>query len=103
MIKMLQKIIIGDKGAESQQSCLYRAITFVTSKNGYLAMAFGALLTVAVQSSSITTSTFTPLVGLGVVTLEQMVPLTLGANIGTTVTAFLAALASGKKNAMQIS
>ena len=45
-----------------------------------------------VQSSSITTSTVVPLAGAGVLTLRQIFPFTLGANIGTTVTALLAAM-----------
>jgi len=61
---------------------------------GYLSMATGFLLTIMVQSSSITTSAMTPLVGLGVINLERIYPLVLGANIGTTVTGILAALAS---------
>jgi len=36
----------------------------------------------------------TPLVGIGVISLKRMYPLTLGANIGTTTTSLLAALAS---------
>ena len=60
---------------------------------GYLAILVGAGTTVLVQSSSIFTSALTPLVGIGVVTIERTYPLTLGANIGTTVTAILAALA----------
>ncbi len=52
-------------------------------------------MTAAVQSSSITTSVVIPLVGAGVVSLEQLFPFTIGANIGTTVTAMLAALATG--------
>ena len=59
---------------------------------GYIAIIVGALLTMLVQSSSIFTSTLTPLVGLGVITLERVFPLTLGANIGTTFTAILASL-----------
>ena len=61
---------------------------------GYVAIFIGAGLTMLVQSSSIFTSALTPLVGLGVLHLERMYPLTLGANIGTTLTAILAALAS---------
>lgn len=70
--------------------------------NAYLAMVVGAGVTVLVQSSSITTSTLVPLVGIGAVTVEKMFPFTLGANIGTTVTALLAAIASGKGDGMQI-
>ncbi len=55
-------------------------------------IAFGALLTIMVQSSSITTSLVVPLAGAGVLTLKQIFPFTLGANIGTTITALLASL-----------
>jgi len=58
---------------------------------GYVAILVGAGVTVLVQSSSVFTSTLTPLVGIGVVTVDRMYPLTLGANIGTTVTGLLAA------------
>ena len=61
---------------------------------GYLAILVGAGLTMLVQSSSIFTSALTPLIGVGVVTIERAFPLTLGANIGTTATGILAALAS---------
>jgi sodium-dependent phosphate cotransporter len=64
-----------------------------------VAMALGALLTMAVQSSSITTSLLVPLAGAGVITLRQAFPLTLGANIGTTVTALLASMAVSGVNA----
>ena len=53
----------------------------------------GALLTVAAQSSSITTSVMVPLAGAGLITLRQTLPLVLGANVGTTVTALIAAIA----------
>jgi len=46
-----------------------------------------------VQSSSITTSVVIPLAGAGILTLRQIYPYTLGANVGTTITACLAALA----------
>ena len=61
-------------------------------KTAIRAMIFGILLTISVQSSSITTSTVIPLAGAGVLTLRQIYPFTLGANIGTTVTALLASL-----------
>ena len=56
------------------------------------AIAFGIVITIMVQSSSITTSLVVPLAGAGVLSLRQIFPFTLGANIGTTVTAFLAAI-----------
>lgn len=67
-----------------------------------IAMAFGAVMTVLVQSSSITTSLIIPLIGAGILTLEQVFPFTLGANIGTTVTAMLASLATGNIAAITV-
>ena len=61
-------------------------------KTAIRAIVFGMILTIMVQSSSITTSTIVPLAGAGVLTLRQVYPFTLGANIGTTVTALLASL-----------
>ena len=61
---------------------------------GYLAIILGACLTILVQSSSVFTSAMTPLVGIGVIRIERMYPLTLGSNIGTTATGVLAALAA---------
>ncbi len=62
-------------------------------------MLVGVLVTVMVQSSSITTSLLVPLAGAGLITLQQAFPITIGANIGTTVTALLAALAVTGPNA----
>ena len=61
-------------------------------KSAARAMLFGILLTIMVQSSSITTSTIVPLAGAGVVRLHQLYPFTIGANVGTTVTALLASM-----------
>lgn len=51
-------------------------------------------MTFLVQSSSVFTSALTPLVGLGVLSVERVYPLTLGSNIGTTTTALIASLAA---------
>jgi sodium-dependent phosphate cotransporter len=59
----------------------------------------GTIVTMMVQSSSITTSLLVPLAGAGLITLEQAFPITLGANIGTTITALLASLAVSGPNA----
>ena len=66
------------------------------------AMVFGLLLTALVQSSSVTTSLIVPLVGAGVLNLVQIFPYTLGANVGTTVTALLAAFATGSVAAVTV-
>jgi sodium-dependent phosphate cotransporter len=56
-------------------------------------IASGTLVTVLVQSSSTTTSLMVPLVGSGVLKVKEVYPFTLGANIGTCITALLAATA----------
>jgi len=61
-------------------------------KTAVRAFTVGILLTIMVQSSSITTSLVVPMAGAGLLSLEQIFPYTLGANIGTTITAILAAL-----------
>jgi len=77
-------------------------IKYVPWLTGYLALLLGAGLTFVVQSSSVFTSTLTPLVGVGLIEVDRMYPLVLGSNIGTTSTALLAAFAAGKKDALQI-
>jgi len=83
IVKFLRSLVL-----DNVQKFFDRFI-FKTAIRGIL---FGMLLTIMVQSSSITTSTIVPLAGAGVLTLRQIYPFTLGANIGTTVTAILAAL-----------
>ncbi|WJZ03733.1 Na/Pi symporter [Corynebacterium freiburgense] len=57
------------------------------------AMAAGVGVTALVQSSSVTTSVMVPFAGSGALTTKQIYPLTLGANVGTTITALIAAMA----------
>ncbi|WP_107851948.1 Na/Pi symporter [Oceanimonas marisflavi] len=63
-------------------------------------MASGTLVTVLVQSSSTTTSLIVPLAGSGMFSLKQVYPFILGSNIGTTITALLAATAITGASAM---
>jgi sodium-dependent phosphate cotransporter len=72
------------------------------AKSGMMAMMVGVLITVMVQSSSITTSILVPLAASGILLVRNAYPITLGANIGTTVTALLAALATGVVGGMTI-
>ena len=60
---------------------------------GMVAIIVGIFITVSVQSSSITTSILVPIVGSGILAIENAFPITLGANIGTTITAVLASFA----------
>ena len=70
--------------------------------SGLVAIVLGMIITVAVQSSSITTSVLVPLAAAGVLSLENVYPVTLGANVGTTVTALLASLATGSPAAVTV-
>lgn len=71
-------------------------------KTALRAFFVGLLLTVLVQSSSITTSLAVPMAGAGLLTIVQIFPYTLGANLGTTVTAILAALVTGNLAAIVV-
>ncbi len=68
-------------------------------RSAIVAMALGCLITAMVQSSSITTSLLVPLAGVGLLTLDKAFPVTIGANLGTTMTALMASLAVSGPNA----
>jgi len=74
-------------------------ITRSLDKSPYIGMIVGMIVTVMVQSSSITTSLMVPLAAAGIVTLRQVFPICIGANIGTTVTALLASMAAPAETA----
>jgi sodium-dependent phosphate cotransporter len=83
LVKLLKSIMM------AKLENLFDRVIFKSPVRGLI---FGILLTILVQSSSITTSVAVPLVGAGVLSLAQVFPYTMGANIGTTVTGLLAAL-----------
>lgn len=78
------------------------ALNNVIGKNGLVGILAGIIFTIFVQSSSITTSLLIPLIGAGIITIETLFPITLGANIGTTATAILASFATGNPAAITI-
>jgi len=61
-------------------------------KSPLKSFSWGLLTTAAIRSSTITTSVVVPIVANKIVSLKQAAPFILGANIGTTITAFIAAL-----------
>lgn len=93
LIKLLG-ILLSSKAEEVLHRTLFRSPVATFSA--------GIAITVMVQSSSITTSVIVPLMGAGIVTLEQAFPFVIGANIGTTVTAMLAALVLGNAAAVSV-
>ncbi len=81
------------------QSRVESAVNKALGVNAVVSILIGVIVTIMVQSSSITTSLLVPLAGAGLLKLERAFPVTLGANIGTTVTGFLAAMAVTGVNA----
>ncbi|KAJ0393900.1 hypothetical protein P43SY_003553 [Pythium insidiosum] len=93
LVKMLSKLFLGPT-----RRIVSRALEF----NGYANILIGTVLTFAVHSSTLVTSTLTPMAGLGVITLEQVYPIVIGSNLGTTGTALIAAMVTGKANSVAI-
>jgi len=77
------KLLIG-KSKDKMKSYIF--------SNPFKSFSWGVLLTGALQSSSITTSLSVPLVATRKVSLSSVFPFIMGANIGTTITALLAAI-----------
>jgi sodium-dependent phosphate cotransporter len=82
--KLLKKLLVG-----KAKDIMHTAI----GRGPLSGIASGTLVTILVQSSSTTTSLMVPLAGSGAFKLKDIYPFTLGANIGTCVTAVLAATA----------
>jgi sodium-dependent phosphate cotransporter len=82
--KLLKKLMVG-----KARNIMHSAI----GRSPVSGIFSGTLVTMLVQSSSTTTSLMVPLAGSGAFSLKQIYPFTLGANIGTCVTAVLAATA----------
>ena len=83
LVSLLRRVVLGPS-----ERALDRAVFGHPGRS----MAFGLVLTFVVQSSSVTTSLVVPLLGAGLLTARQVLPYTMGANVGTTLTALLAAL-----------
>ena len=93
MVRVLRVLMV--KRAE----VWFDKVLFRTAVRGFVV---GFLLTLLAQSSSITTSLIVPMAGAGILSLEQIFPYTLGANIGTTFTAMLASLATENPKAVVV-
>jgi solute carrier family 34 (sodium-dependent phosphate cotransporter) len=70
-----------------------RVLNSAIGRGPITSIGSGAVVTVMVQSSSTTTALMVPLAGSGALSLRQLYPFALGANIGTTITALVAAFA----------
>jgi sodium-dependent phosphate cotransporter len=70
----------------------FQDINKLIFKNPYMAFIYGTFFTAAVQSSTVTTSLVVPLVANKKVSVKKSFPFIIGANIGTTITAAIAAI-----------
>ncbi len=91
MGKLMKKLMVG-----RAKDILQNAI----GKGPVHGIVSGSIVTILVQSSSTTTSLMVPLVGTGVLKVREVYPFTVGANIGTCITALLAATAVTGDNAV---
>jgi len=82
--KRLRHLLVG-----RAKAILHRAI----GRGPLSGITSGSIVTILVQSSSTTTSLMVPLVGSGVFRMRDIYPFSLGANIGTCITALIAATA----------
>lgn len=82
--KLLKYLMVG-----KTKQILHKAI----GQGPAIGIFSGMMMTIAVQSSSTCTSLIVPMAGNGIFKLKEIYPFTLGANIGTTITALLAATA----------
>ncbi|WP_326908786.1 Na/Pi cotransporter family protein [Sedimentibacter sp. MB31-C6] len=76
------------KAAGNKMKSILAALT----KNKVMGVLVGALVTAVIQSSSATTVMVVGFVNAGLMNLNQAVGIIMGANIGTTVTAFIVSL-----------
>ncbi|MGB0112592.1 MAG: Na/Pi symporter [Ilumatobacteraceae bacterium] len=95
LITKNMRTLIADRVERSMNSVLSKG-------SGSIAMLLGVVITMLVQSSSITTSILIPMSAAGVLSIRNAYPVTLGANVGTTITALLAALSSSSSDALTI-
>ena len=84
--------IMGDGLKNSSGAALKRVLEKVTG-NVVTGVLTGTLVTTVIQSSTATIVLAVALIGAGVLSLKQAVSIVLGANIGTTITAWITTLA----------
>jgi sodium-dependent phosphate cotransporter len=96
-LRQMMKVMRG--AVLSRLESLFNRVLF---RNDAASFTLGMFATASVQSSSATTSLIVPLAGTGVLSLRQIFPYTLGANIGTTITAILASFSTGSSAAVTV-
>ena len=84
--------LMGDGLKNSSGEALKRVLEKITG-NVVMGVLTGALVTAVIQSSTATIVLAVALIGAGVLNLKQAVSIVMGANIGTTMTAWITTLA----------
>lgn len=83
--------MMGD-GLEKAAGNRLKRLLEILTENRLMGLMVGAIVTAIIQSSSATTVMVVGFVNAGIMTLNQAVGVIMGANIGTTMTAFLISL-----------
>lgn len=93
IIKIMRSLVLGKIEA---------ILNNVFDSKALVAILFGFITTAAVQSSSITTSLMIPFVAAGILKVEAVFPMFLGAKLGSTTTTILASFATGNAAAITV-
>ena len=83
---------IMSQGLENAAGNKMKSLLEVLTKNKFLGVALGALITAVIQSSSATTVMVVGFVNAGIMSLTQAMGVIMGANIGTTMTAWIVSM-----------
>lgn len=83
---------IMSQGLENAAGNRMKSLLEVLTKNKLMGVALGALITAVIQSSSATTVMIVGFVNAGIMNLTQAMGVIMGANIGTTMTAWIVSM-----------
>ena len=83
---------IMSQGLENAAGNKMKSLLEVLTKNKLMGVALGALITAVIQSSSATTVMVVGFVNAGIMNLTQAIGVIMGANIGTTMTAWIVSM-----------
>lgn len=89
---------IMSEGLEKFAGNRLRSILAAMTKNRFMGVMMGILVTALIQSSSATTVMVVSFVNAGLMTLTQSIGVIMGANVGTTVTAWIISAIGFKVN-----
>lgn len=79
-----------------RESAMFQKVLLTISDKWYLGVIAGALITAVLQSSSATTGILVALANAGAISIAGALPIVLGCNIGTCITAMLSTVGTNK-------